>query len=47
MSSPAITAVQRTEIAALCQQYKIAPLAKLTYPRRSSVINDADIDFIA
>ena len=35
------------KIAKFCQQYKIARLAKLKYPRRSSVINDADVDFIA
>ena len=35
------------KIARFCEQYKITRLASLKHPRRSSVINDADLDFIA
>ena len=39
--------VPKDEIASFCQRYKITRLASLKYPRRDSVINDADVDFIA
>ena len=39
--------VPNDKIAMFCQQHKIVCLAKLRRPIRSSVINDADVDFIA
>lgn len=37
----------KDQIANFCRRYHITRLASLKYPRRSSVINDADVDFIA
>ena len=39
--------VPKDKIAGFCRRYKITRLASLKYPRRDSVINDADVDFIA
>ena len=39
--------IPKDEIAKFCRQYEITRLASLKYPRRDSVINDADVDFIA
>lgn len=37
----------KDKIAKFCQRYHITRLASLKHPQRSSVINDADVDFIA
>ena len=37
----------KDKIAAFCQRHEITRLARLKYPRRDTVINDADVDFIA
>ena len=39
--------IPKDKITKFCQQYKIMCLAKLRRPLRDSVINDADVDFIA
>ena len=39
--------IPKDKIAKFCQRYHITRLASLKHPQRSSVINDADVDFIA
>ena len=39
--------IPKDKIARLCEQYGVKRLATIQHPRRSSIINDSDLDFIA